>query len=105
MNNTRAALRDEMTRRVQQLEYQLARRGFTQYRQSEMLHPETRRHVRVGYASDEWTIIISDFAEIGYGGVAQRRADEVGRIRLDARQFERGTDMPVVDELVALVLQ
>lgn len=102
----RASHRAQLNQRVLEVQRQLARRhGFDEYRVGEWLNSNTRRHVRMGYASDEWTITISDFPEQGYNGVARLRLRSRGVIRLDSRAYERGQQMPTAEELIALVLQ
>ena len=103
----RGQSRAELNRRVLALQQQLTQRyGFDEHRVGEWLNGETGRHVRMGYASDEWIITVSDYPAGGYTGVARLRLAPRGAIRLDARAFARGaTPMPTVEELAALVRQ
>lgn len=106
MGTNRAQLRSELTQHIHEAQRQLVERyGFQQYRQNEWLQPATLRHVRMGYASDEWTITLGDFPVNGYNGVAQMRMPIKGVIRLDTRSFELGKPMPTVQELLTLVQQ
>lgn len=104
---SRGEHRAELNRRVLELQRQLVQQyGFTEYREGEWLHPDTARHVRMGYAADEWTITLSDYPEGGYAGVAQLKMAPRAAIRLDARAYARGDQaMPTVEELAALVRQ
>lgn len=102
----RARLRDQLTNEVNYAKRQLVERhGFEQYRQDELLHRQTGRHVRATYASNEWQLVVSDMPEGGYNGVARMAWVPRGRIVLDVRNYELHQAMPTGEEIVALVRQ
>lgn len=56
----RSATRNGAIKLLDQFRQELIKRGFARYREGELLHTDTGRHVRIGYASDEWTIHLGD---------------------------------------------
>lgn len=102
----RAQLRDQLTDEVNYAKRQLVdRHGFEQYRQDELLHRKTGRHIRATFASNEWRLVVSDMPEGGYGGVARMAWIPRGQIVLDVRNYERNQSMPTGEEIIALVQQ
>jgi len=82
----RAVARAHVMQQVRRTIEQLEDVGFTHYRVGEWANPETGRHFRVGYASDEWTISI--------GQITGRKVTPIEERRIDLRVIVTG-DQPI----------
>lgn len=91
----RSSVRDKTLVLMGQVRDNLTQLGYQPYRVGEFLHPTTGRHVRIGYASDEWTI--TSGALVGHQVVPDLP------IRIDLRLCPRASDLPHVAGLIRTI--
>jgi len=94
-------IRDQAIELMDNLYATLAHEGFVGYRHTEMIHPETGRHIRRGFAGGEWTISASTIPmKRGRRGTAVDAVDPA-QVRLDLRHIKRsGRGLPSAQDLV-----